>query len=134
MSDAGDKVVVKKVQPYPILAKFDDQNGKVFAGNIVKLTLVGFLVELNEVVINVQQKFSVSFEFPVLEKAIETSVHVVKTYDQFRDPTVPPVNPDGTPAPESVAVRLAELHFLQAESHDRDKIKQFLVAIGQAPR
>ncbi|MBC86538.1 MAG: hypothetical protein CL677_05100 [Bdellovibrionaceae bacterium] len=134
MASDNSDVVVKKVQPYPILVNFDDEKGQVFAGNIVKLTTHGFLVELNETVVRIQQRFICRFEFPVMGKAVQANAHVVKTYDQFRDPSQPPVNPDGSPATGSVAVRLAELHFIRPDSALRELIKKFLVAIGQLPR
>ncbi len=134
MSEAKQNVQVRRVQPYPIFTNFDNQNGKAFAGNIVKLTPHGFLVELNETVVRTSEKYQVRFEIPVMGKEVEAPTHVVKTYDQFRDPTQPPVKPDGTPATGSVAVRLAEFHFVNPDGRMRDNIKKFLVAIGQVPR
>lgn len=127
------KVVVKKVKPYPIVAKFEKE-AKVFYGNIVKLTLTGFLIELNDHFVSVAELYACSFHFPVIEAGVCEPVKVVKTYDQFRPPTHPAVAVDGQSSSDSVAVRVAELHFEKLQLESRDKIKKFLIAIGQIPR
>lgn len=135
MSEA-EEVEVKKVKPYPIKCRFEG-SGEVFYGNIVKLGLHGFLVELNEVVVRVQQKFLAEFETTVLGDLISGTVIVVKTYDKYKNTTNTPFDKQGKPIPVedgSVAVRIAEFHFKSLVGQQREKIKQFLVAIGQVPR
>lgn len=133
----GEEVVVKKVQPYPIKCRFE-ADGKLFFGNIVKLTTHGFIVELNDIFVSVQQKFLVEFDTPVLGDLISGSVQVVKTYDQYRNTQNIPYDEKGEPievdAGSSVAVRIAEFHFKDLMSLQKEKIKKFLVAIGQVPR
>lgn len=115
---AEDEVVVKKIRPYPFSAQFKKE-GHNFTGNVLKVVMHGFLVELGSVVVKVGDHYEVQFEFPGLREFVHAKVKVIKTYDRYQ------------PADSVRAARLAEYHFLNPNEELKKKIKQFLKVIKQ---
>lgn len=117
-------VKVKKVSPYPIEAELvgTTENRK---GLIVKLTPNGFLIEVDSVSVRLGLEFKVKFTIPLTDRHIEELVKVVKVYDRQR----PPVEGEAKPQ----VYRLAEMHFLAISLAERKWIREFMIAISQAP-
>lgn len=117
MSNKTEKVIIQKIKPYPIETSLE-QEGKKFSGNILKLTLKGFIMDMKSSFVKVGQEYLVVFEIPVLREFIRGKCKVIKTYDH---------------STEGVgAQRMAEMHFLALDDEYRERIKKFLSAIGQA--
>ena len=112
-----ESTILKKVSPYPIEIKFS--GAKVFQGKIIKLTLVGCLVELDAVVVNVQEDFEYEYVIPVYNKLIRGPLKVVKTYDHYQG------------SGGSGTQRLAEFHFSDLAEIQREYIRKFLLKIKQ---
>lgn len=115
---AGQKVVVKKVSPYPIAVQLGTSTPPVMA-QILKLTSVGFMAELGKGVVQVGSELAVQFQIPVLGSQVAVRAKVMKTYDRY--------NPKGQPNIE----RMAEFHFLNLDDLQKESIKRFLTAIRQ---
>lgn len=117
---AEKEVIVKKVKPYPIPAQFVKETHS-FSGQIQKLVMHGFLVELGSVVVKVGDIYQVSFQFPVLGDSVTAPVKVIKTYDKYQ----------AAPG-DSKAMRLAEYHFLAPTENLKKSIKGFMKVIRQS--
>ena len=124
----SEKVMKKKIKPYPIDAAFTHHEKK-WAGQIVKLVPHGFLVETGEHLLHVSQQYDVVFTLPVLHKVINSLVQVVKTYDQHRS-VVPPSTDQGTLSHKSYL--LVEMHFINSSELRTTEISRFLRMIGQS--
>ncbi len=113
-----------------------EANMAAFHANIVKLTEVGFLVELCDIFVRVNDQYDVSFELPVMGKYVIAQTKIVKTYDRLEKPVAPPVTANGELATgkNSQTVRIAEFHFKRLPAEQLSRIKKFLVAINQVSR
>ena len=116
MSNKTEKVIVQKVKPYPFEASLE-QEGKKISGDILKLTLKGFIMDMKRSLVMVGQEYLVVFEVPVLREYIRCKCKVIKTYDQSMEGV-------GTQ-------RRSEMHFLGLDEEYQGRIKKFLSAIGQ---
>ncbi|MES2964946.1 MAG: hypothetical protein V4760_13730 [Bdellovibrionota bacterium] len=143
---AGGKVQIKKVKAYPFPAtiKLGTTN---LPGQIVKLTVQGFLVEFNLKTIKPGDKFDVYFELPVSKHSVNESCVVVKLYNQWalgtptdavpgsdgmgKEPKVAAQTPSPAVAPAKVA-QLVECHFINVNSSSRERIQMFLNQIGRS--
>lgn len=148
---AEKKAAVKKVAPYPIdvLMTIGGQQGR---GHILKLALVGVLVDLRQSVVHVGQQLTVAFTLPVMNISVTVPAKVVKTYDKLAtppaakvefpgdesQPTPPAPSSASAPSPSSAATkgkvvqRIAELHFMGLSNDSKGAIVKFLKAIRQA--
>ncbi len=112
-------VVVKRIKPYPFGAQFV-KDAQTFTGNVIKLVLHGFMVELGTVVVKVGDIYQVTFILPGEELPCVAQVKVIKTYDKYQVVEAP-----------TKAMRLAEFHFLQTNEDLKKKIKHFMKVIKQ---
>ncbi len=114
---------VVKVKPYPFEASFESAQQQKFVGEVLKLTLKGFIVDLKKTVVVVGRNYQVRFVLPTKRFPLEFTAKVIKTYDQFRGKT------------ESNKVdHLAEFHFVKPSEGNLTEIKSFLLKIGQISR
>jgi len=119
MSDKSDSnVKVVKVSPYPISVTFGTPP-TTFRGKILKLTLKGFLAEVENPQLTVHEKTEANFTLPVLGEDLKEPVLVVKTYDRMTGKTAGGV----------LVNRLLEFHFIHL-AKEKD-IRDFLKQIGQ---
>ena len=119
MKDPKEKVVKVKVSPYPIPIAIAIPQ-RAFKGNIVKLTLIGFLAEVPDAFLT-GNKADVQFILPVLGLEFKEPVVVIKVYDQYQ----------GKTEKGAEVYRLVEFHFRTVSSDTKDKILRFLKKIGQ---
>ena len=119
MSTKSEKVIIHKVKPYPIESTLE-QEGKKIPGQILKLTLKGFIMDMKRSVVQVGKEYEIIFELPVLREYIRSKCKVIKTYDQSTEA-------EGTQ-------RRAEMHFLGLDEEYHGRIKKFLVSIGQTSK
>lgn len=119
MSNKAEKVIIQKVKPYPIESSLE-QEGKKLSGDILKLTPKGFIMDMKRSVVLVGKEYLVVFELPVLREYIRCKCKVIKTYDHSTEAA-------GTQ-------RLSEMHFLGLTDEYRERVKKFLVAIGQVAK
>ncbi|MEK7358563.1 MAG: hypothetical protein AAB250_19110 [Bdellovibrionota bacterium] len=138
---AGGKVQVKKIKAFPFPATIKIGTGNL-PGQIVKLTVQGFLVEFNLKTIKPGDKFDIWFEIPVMKHSVSEACVVVKLYNQWALPGAPDAsNPGGepkvaaqSPAPAVVPAKVAQLvecHFISIDSRNRERITSFMNAIGR---
>lgn len=146
---ADQKVVVKKVSPYPIPAQVT-AGGQPIQGNIVKLTHVGYLMSLSSLALQLGQEYEVNFKIPASDNHILARTKVIKTYDRKFSAGSPPAGEssgeDGAaPSGESgesftaqerlkmlQTERLVEMHFLSLTEDQKQLIRDFVVRIGQS--
>ena len=114
-----ENVQIKKVKPYPFAAQFT-KGAQIFTGQVIKLVMHGFMVELGPIVTKVGDLYQVSFILPSEDLPIITQVKVIKTYDKYQAVEAP-----------TKAVRLAEFHFVLPNEELKKKVKHFLKAIKQ---
>lgn len=142
---SGNKVQVKKVKAFPFPASVKIGTG-VLPGQVMKLTVQGFLVEFSLKTIKPGDKIEITFELPVLKHSITEACVVVKLYNQWAlsssgadsaSPAVPPKDakvaaqtPAAGVAPAKVT-QLVECHFLNLNSSSRERIQSFLNAVGR---
>ena len=140
---AGGKVQVKKVKafPFPATIKLGTTN---LPGQVVKLTVQGFLVEFTLKTIKPGDKFEVYFELPVSKHSVNEPCVVVKLYNQWAVGSAPEQSAEGagkepkvaaqtsapTVAPAKVA-QLVECHFINLNSSSRERIQSFLNQLGR---
>lgn len=112
-----DDVKIKKVKPYPILVQMIGKTGTL-AGQIIKLVMQGFIVDMQGKVLKVGDLYQVTFELPVLKEQIQQNAKVIKTYDR------PNIQTHGID-------RLAEIRFTAISDAQQTSILKFLQAIRQ---
>ncbi|MBX9768478.1 MAG: hypothetical protein K2X47_14485 [Bdellovibrionales bacterium] len=117
MSDALKKV---KVKPYPIPIKIIEPTRTIDA-KILKLTLVGVMVELPDASLQVHEKRMIQGVLPVHHDAFSEQVIVIKTYDQYRKKT----------ETGAEVQHLVELHFVNLSPAAERMFVRFLKTIGQ---
>lgn len=118
MSSDSVKIVKVKVSPYPISVTFGTPPN-VIRGRIVKLSLKGFLAEVDDSHITVQERLTAQFTLPVFGSSYSEAVVVVKAYNKLTAKTE-----------KGAAVqRLIEFHFLGLKNVA--EIEKFLRQIGQ---
>src|SRR5688572_14069754 len=83
-----ESVVVKKIKPYPFAAQFTKE-AQSFPGQIIKLVLHGFMVELGSMVVKVGDQYQVQFTLPSESQMTVVSVKVIKTYDRYQSTEAP---------------------------------------------
>lgn len=111
-------VKVKKVKPYPIPVQIAAAGATPFQGQIVRLVLKGFMVDMQGKVLKVGSLLQVNFELPVLKVAIAQNVKIMKTYDQTN--------------PQTRGIdRIAECHFTALSDEQQNNIYTFLQTIRQ---
>ena len=108
---------IKKVSPYPIPVVLT--GAETVQGRIPKLTNVGFLVE-TERPLTLGTQLSITFVLPVLNKNIQATGVVIKTYARY----------GGEPGKEKSSM-LNEIHFKTILEEDRVAVTKFLVTIRQ---
>jgi hypothetical protein len=143
---SGGKVQVKKVKAFPFPASVKIGTSAL-PGQIVKLTVQGFLVEFNLKTIKPGDKIEVAFELPVLKHSINEACVVVKLYNQWavgsgpaegaapesaapKDAKVAAQTP-GAPVTPAKVVQLVECHFTNLNNSSRERIQSFLNAVGR---
>ncbi len=133
-------VVVKKVKPYPIpVSIFKSENldpqstpttppantnnqsqaGQPILGRIVKLTTIGFQVEVSSSSFYVGQNHQVEFSLPLSNVSIKSNVKVIKTMDRFKDEKA------------TIKEYLVEMHFSNLSKPQIQAIKKFEMDINQ---
>lgn len=118
MSEQNAKTVKVKVSPYPISVVFGVPPN-ISRGKIVKITMKGFLAEVENPHMMVREKFEALFTLPVLGVDYQESVVVIKTYDRLASKT----------EAGAVVHRLIEFHFLNLKNFG--DLEAFLKQIGQ---
>lgn len=73
---------VRKVKPFPIQAQLKDSRGS-FAGQIVKLTVQGLMIEVAGSSVQPGEKVELNFITPVLNGVVVLAGVVVKVYNQL---------------------------------------------------
>lgn len=111
----AENVIAKKVRPFPIAAQVAGGEAPV-RGNIIKLTPLGFLIEIGANFMKVGEKYEVTFELPVSHFTVKEGVVVVKSYNQFGGDTKAGGN----------LVRVLEMHFRAVSHANKEKITEFL--------
>ncbi len=117
------KVAVVKVKAYPIEVQFQALPQAPFQGEILKLTLRGFIADLKKMVVVVGKVYDVTFTLPTKRLPLQMKVKVIKTYDQLRGEKSGPL-----------VDHLGEFHFLKPGELELKEIKEFLVKIKQVAR
>lgn len=111
------EAVVKKIRPYPIALQIVAPSGPI-QGEILRLTLKGFIADINSRFLKVGEVCQVSFELPVSRYPVAQGVVVMKTFDR-RNLMAQKID------------RLAEFHFGQLNEEQKKNISLFLAAIHQ---
>jgi hypothetical protein len=107
------KTQVVKVKAFPIAAKLTIGNSpEARAGQILKLTPHGFLVEANVPAMKTGDKFAIAFELPVLRKQVTDQCVAVKLYT-------------------SPGTQVIEGHFLSIAAENEQSIMRFLASISK---
>ena len=140
--------VRKKVSPFPIPVQLLTAVGPV-QGQLVKLTLQGFLAEMP--IMNVQpgETLEITFEIPVTHAVVKQHCVLVKIYSHWGSAThnkshnqadnstkpAPAVDSHltlGSPKAEGLSVlQLVEVHFQPLQEPGRSAIIQFMKLIKQ---
>ena len=108
------KATVVKVKAYPITAKLTiGESPEGFAGQILKLTARGFLVEAIVPAMKTGEKFGIAFELPVLHEAVADQCVVVKMYT-------------------SPGTQMIEGHFQSISAASEHAIMRFLASIPRS--
>lgn len=112
-----DEVIVKKVNPYP----FDitlDREGRKINGKVLKITLVGLLMDSDGQVMKVGAQWQATFRLPAQREDFIITCKVMKTYDTItKDP--------------SLSKKMAEVHFIKPSEGLKEAIKAFVNKIKQ---
>ena len=134
---------VTKVKPYPFPGQLKDARGS-FAGQIVRLTAQGLMIEVSGSSVQPGEKVEVSFVTPIQNGAVALAGVVVKIYNQLASvsgggaaasassasgPATPPAT---TSMPSSIL--LIEVHYASVLPEAMNRIAMFLEATGQAKR
>ena len=125
MATAKKLVKIKKVHPFPIPCQIKLAAGNV-NGQVLKLTGVGVLIELNVATIKPGERFECSFEIPVLKLGVSEAMVVVKLYNQLSGGHAK------AEAAETGVVRMVEAHFQTLSVQSRESINAFISAIGKS--
>lgn len=134
----ADKNNVKKVKAYPFPVNF--QIGTLAVpGQIVKLTLQGFLAEVGLGSLKPGDRFECSFELPVLHHFISSPGVMMKLYNQWSGSSEAAVGVSNEPKPPAPGegstsgpnvLHLIEFHFQNLSAENRGKIQAFLSALS----
>lgn len=114
------KVQKVKVSPYPIAATIFGTTAPI-KGNIVKVTMTGFLVEVPVNPFVAAEKYEVQFVLPVIGVDFKESVVVIKSYDKFQ----------GKDDKGLHTYKLIEFHFRNMNGSKKQELENFLRQIGQ---
>lgn len=108
-------------------------------GQILKLTLVGFMAELQTPFLQAGDKIEVTFELPVTKKLVKEQCVVIKLYNQWRPQEESSPGPEtldasaNTPAPIPIpghkpgtVQHIAEIHFKPLTQAGKSAINEFL--------
>jgi hypothetical protein len=108
---AKGKATVVKVKAFPIAAKLTiGASPESIPGQILKLTAHGFLVEASVTAMKTGEKFTITFELPVLHEAVTAPCVVVKIYT-------------------SSEAQVIEGHFQSISAQNEKTIMRFLASI-----
>lgn len=124
MGNNPAKVHKVKVSPYPFAVTITGNligGIPMVKGNVVKLTLRGFLAEIPGNPLAVQEKYEAQFALPVMGDNVKEPVVVIKIYDKFQGKTDQKVE----------VYRLVEFHFKALNLNEKTSIEKFLRQIGQ---
>lgn len=127
----ADQVKVKKVKAYPFPLQIMTDSG-VIQGQVVKLTLQGFLAEVPSSALQTGEKVQVSFELPVLHAVINEPGVMVKLYTQWggRGQTQGPA--EASSAASNVHhLHLIEIHFKPLSIAGSESISTFLRSLNK---
>lgn len=107
-------VKIKKVKAYPIPAKMTvGTSPETVSGQVLKLNQRGFLIEANVPAWKTGDKFSITFELPVLHKVLNEACVVVKLYT-------------------STGAQVIEGHFQSITQDGEGHIMRFLASMTKA--
>ena len=104
-------VSVKKVKPFPIPLTLKTASGDL-QGQVVKLTIQGFIASASSVPLQPGDKLECSFELPVIHEVIATGCVLIKLYGH------------------ATMGNLIEFHFLSLTTTHRMALASFLKAIS----
>lgn len=127
-----DDVVVKKVNAYPIAFRLKTAERTV-AGQIVKLTLQGFLAEIEAKDLKPGEHFDVSFEIPVFHSFVSERGIMVKLYNRWAGDPVRAASAVEQSAQSTGphVIRLIEVHFESLSPKSHESISTFLRALNK---
>lgn len=121
-TEKKDPVTAKRTRPYPILTKvIKAETIPPIEGQILRVTTLGFQVEMAQIGFSVGDFFTVEFTLPFSHHTIVEKVRVVRTMDRFKD--------------EKATIKgyLVEMHFLHLSSLNARFIGDFTSSINQKP-
>ena len=99
------------------------------SGSILKLTMQGFLIELDAVKFKAGAFGTISFSIPEQDVTINERVRSIKHYDKFFRKT-PSLNKDpNNLQPEPSPKKLVEMHFAKLSESNRRHIHKFLTRL-----
>lgn len=117
------KTVVKKIKPYPISVQIFKTDGTTpMEGQILRLTEIGFQMEVNQLAYRIGEIYKVVFTLPLLGHIITINVKTIKTMDSFKDVKL------------NLKNYLIEMHFINLSSEQAKYIDQFEIEIKQKVR
>lgn len=117
---AKEVIVISKIKPYPIPAKvWLEDTALPLHGEIVRVTKIGFQMEIQDVLFKIGNQYKVEFTIPLQNKTITARTTIVKTMDRYKDNKA------------TIKGYLIEMHFLSLSKEDEKAIAQFEKAINQ---
>lgn len=117
---AKEAIVVSKIKPYPIPVKvWLVESTPPLLGEILRVTKIGFQMEVPEVLFKIGDQYKVEFTIPLQNRTITARTTIMKTMDRYKD------------AKATIKGYLIEMHFLSLSKEDERAIGQFETAINQ---
>lgn len=117
---AKEASVISKIKPYPIPIKvWLVESTPPLQGEIVRVTKIGFQMEVQDVLFKIGDQYKVEFTIPLQNKTITARTTIVKTMDRYKD------------SKATLKGYLIEMHFLSLSKEDEKTIGQFEIAINQ---
>lgn len=106
------KTEVKKIKafPFPITIKVGTHT---VSAQVVKLNHTGLMVETTSGLLGVGDKVDMEFTFPVQKQVVICSGVAIKFYNQV-----------------GAGIRIAEIHFKGLTDANRERISNYLTAVG----
>jgi hypothetical protein len=117
---SGDKVVIKKVMPYPFTASLELGARKMVV-QVMKITTRSVLVDPGAGILQVGETWKLVADLPGRSGLVSDEVKIMKTYDRAVDSKTPQLRVE----------RMAELLFLKLADLSRRNIQHFASLIKQ---
>ncbi len=119
-NNAKETLVVSKIKAYPIPVKvWLSETMLPVLGDILRVTKVGFQMEVPDVLFKIGDQYNVEFTLPYFNKTITEKIKIIKTMDRYKD------------AKATMKGYLVEMHFLSINKEHERAISDFERAIRQ---